>query len=40
MWRPFGQIKMLVERPARYVMLAKVSSKDTETVINALINFR
>jgi IS30 family transposase len=27
----------LVERHTRYVMLAKVSSKDTETVINALI---
>lgn len=30
-------IATLVERHTRYVMLAKVSSKDTETVINALI---
>ena len=32
-----SQIATLVERHTRYVMLAKVSSKDTETVINALI---
>ncbi len=30
-------IATLVERHSRYVMLAKVDSKDTETVINALI---
>lgn len=30
-------IATLVERHKRYVMLAKVSGKDTETVINALI---
>ena len=30
-------IATLVERHTRYVMLAKVKSKDTETVINALI---
>jgi len=32
-----SQIATLVERHTRYVMLANVSSKDTETVINALI---
>ena len=32
-----SQIATLVERHTRYVMLAKVSSKDIETVINALI---
>ena len=32
-----SQIATLVERHTRYVMLAKVRSKDTETVINALI---
>jgi IS30 family transposase len=32
-----SQIATLVERHTRYVMLAKVSSKDTETVIDALI---
>ena len=32
-----SQIATLVERQTRYVMLAKVPSKDTETVINALI---
>ena len=32
-----SQIATLVERHTRYVMLAKVSSKNTETVINALI---
>jgi len=32
-----SQIATLVERHTRYVMLAKVSSKHTETVINALI---
>jgi len=32
-----SQIATLVERHTRYVMLAKVGSKDTETVINALI---
>jgi IS30 family transposase len=31
-------IATLVERHTRYVMLARVPSKDTETVINALIN--
>jgi len=32
-----SQIATLVERHTRYVMLAKVKRKDTETVINALI---
>jgi IS30 family transposase len=32
-----SQIATLVERHTRYVMLAKVKSKDTETVISALI---
>ncbi len=32
-----SQIATLVERHTRYVLLAKVNSKDTETVINALI---
>ncbi|OXJ26350.1 IS30 family transposase [Burkholderia sp. HI2714] len=32
-----SQIATLVERQSRFVMLVKVSSKDTETVINALI---
>lgn len=32
-----SQIVTLVERHTRYVMLMKVTSKDTETVINALI---
>jgi IS30 family transposase len=32
-----SQIATLVERHSRYVMLAKVDSKDTETVVNALI---
>ena len=32
-----SQIATLVERHSRYVMLVKVPSKDTETVINALI---
>jgi IS30 family transposase len=32
-----SQIATLVERHTRYVMLARVDSKDTETVINALI---
>jgi len=32
-----SQIATLVERHTRYVMLAKVGSKDTETVVNALI---
>jgi IS30 family transposase len=32
-----SQIATLVERHTRYVMLAKVKSKDSETVINALI---
>ena len=31
------QIATLVERQSRYVMLAKVGKKDTETVVNALI---
>lgn len=33
-----SQIATLVERHTRYVMLAKTAGKDTETVINALIN--
>ena len=32
-----SQIATLVERQTRYVMMAKVGSKDTETVINALV---
>ena len=32
-----SQVATLVERHTRYVMLVKVDSKDTETVINALI---
>ncbi len=32
-----SQIATLVERHTRYVLLAKVDGKDTETVINALI---
>jgi IS30 family transposase len=32
-----SQIATLVERQSRYVMLAKVDRKDTETVVNALI---
>jgi IS30 family transposase len=32
-----SQIVTLVERQTRYVMMAKVDSKDTETVINALV---
>jgi len=32
-----SQIATLVERHTRYVMLVKVESKDTETVVNALI---
>ena len=32
-----SQIATLVERQSRYVMLVKVSGKDTETVVNALI---
>ena len=32
-----SQIATLVERSTRHVMLVKVASKDTETVINALI---
>jgi len=32
-----SQIATLVERHSRYVLLAKVKSKDSETVINALI---
>lgn len=32
-----SQIATLVERHTRYVMLVKIDSKDTETVINALI---
>jgi IS30 family transposase len=32
-----SQIATLVERHTRYIMLARVDSKDTETVINALI---
>ena len=33
-----SQIATLVERQTRYVMLVKVPGKDTETVVNALIN--
>ena len=32
-----SQVATLVERHTRYLMLAKVSGKDTETVVNALI---
>lgn len=32
-----SQIATLVERHTRYLMLVKVDSKDTETVVNALI---
>ena len=32
-----SQIATLVERQTRYVMMVKVNSKDTETVINALV---
>ena len=32
-----SQIATLVERHSRYVLIARVKSKDTETVINALI---
>ena len=32
-----NQIATLVERQSRYVMLVKVASKDTQTVVNALI---
>jgi len=32
-----SQIATLVERQTRYVMMAKVNSKDTQTVINALV---
>src|ERR1700674_3389745 len=32
-----SQIATLVERQSRYVMLAKVDGKDTQTVVNALI---
>jgi IS30 family transposase len=32
-----SQISTLVERRSRYVMLAKVAKKDTETVVNSLI---
>jgi IS30 family transposase len=32
-----SQIATLVERHTRYVMMVKVNSKDTETVINALV---
>src|SRR4029450_9734287 len=32
-----SQIATLVERQTRYVMLAKLDGKDTETVVNALI---
>ncbi|MNX59153.1 Integrase core domain protein [compost metagenome] len=35
--RDSSQIATLVERQTRYVMLIKVATKDTETVINALI---
>ena len=32
-----SQIATLVERQTRYMMLAKVASEDTETVVDALI---
>jgi IS30 family transposase len=32
-----SQIATLAERQTRYVMLAKVASKDTDTVVDALI---
>jgi IS30 family transposase len=32
-----SQIATLVERQTRYVMLVKIASKDSETVVNALI---
>src|SRR5215471_14627131 len=32
-----SQIATLVERQSRYIMLARVTSKDTQTVVNALI---
>ena len=32
-----SQIATLVERQTRYVMLAKVAGKDTQTVVDALI---
>ena len=32
-----SQIATLVERQTRYVMMAKVNSKDTQTVIDALV---
>jgi IS30 family transposase len=32
-----SQIATLLERHTRYLLLAKIDSKDTETVINALI---
>jgi IS30 family transposase len=32
-----SQVATLVERQTRYVMLVKVAGKDTETVVNALI---
>jgi IS30 family transposase len=32
-----SQIATLVEHQTRYVMLVKVTGKDTETVVNALI---
>ncbi len=32
-----SQIATLIERRSRYVMLAKVDGKDTETIVNALI---
>ena len=35
-----SQIATLVERQTRYIMLAKVAAKDTETVVDALIKTR
>jgi IS30 family transposase len=32
-----SQIATLVERQTRYVMLVKIASKDSETVINSLV---
>jgi len=33
-----SQVATLVERQTRYVMLVKVARKDSQTVVNALIN--
>ena len=36
-WRCQYQIATLMERQARYVILVKVDSKDSQTVVNSLI---